>query len=95
MFNEKEQCKIIFGFIKKCSFTAMKFFSCIALKFISMNNQKCKVRPKILIINSNEPLFYPYSVLTNKCSGSCSDPHAKICFPDVIKDMIIKVFNLM
>ena len=23
-------------------------------------------------INSNEPLFYPYSVLVNKCSGSCN-----------------------
>ena len=35
-------------------------------------------------INSNEPLFYPYSVLINKCSGSY-----------VVKDMNLKVFNLM
>ena len=48
--------------------------------------------------NSNEALFYPYSVLINKCSGSCNDidnPYAKLCIPDVLKDINIKVFNLM
>ena len=29
-----------------------------------MNNQKCKVRPKIIDINSNSPMFYPFSVKT-------------------------------
>ena len=28
-------------------------------KCISMNNQECKIRPEIININSNEPLFYP------------------------------------
>ena len=32
-----------------------------------MNNQECKIRPQIVNINSNEPLFYPYSVKMNKC----------------------------
>ena len=32
------------------------------LKFVSINNQECKVRPEIININSNEPLFYPFSV---------------------------------
>ena len=40
---------------------AMPFFS-NAVKCVSMNNQECKVRPKIISINSNEPSFYPYSV---------------------------------
>ena len=33
-----------------------------------------------------------------KCSGSCkiiNDPDAKLCVPDVVKDVNIKVFNLM
>ena len=49
-------------------------------------------------INSNEPLFYPYRVLVSKCSGSCndiSDPYAKLCVSGVVKDMNLKVFNLM
>ena len=34
-----------------------------------MNNQKCKVRPEVININSNEPSFDPYSVKISKCSG--------------------------
>ena len=46
-------------------------------------------------INSNEPLFYHYSVLGNKCKGSCNNinnPYDKLCLPEV-KDMNIKVFH--
>ena len=63
-----------------------------------MSNQECKVRPIIVNINSNEPLFYPYRVIVNKCCGSCSEinnPFAKLCVPDVVKNMNIKVFNLI
>ena len=47
-------------------------------------------------INSNEPLFYPYSVLANQFSGSCNDinnSYAKLHVPDFVKDMNIKRFN--
>ena len=40
----------------------MTFFGCIALKCVPMNNQECKIRPEIIHINSNGPLFYPYSI---------------------------------
>ena len=72
--------------------------STTSLSCISVNNQACKVRPEIINFNSNEPVFYPFSIKTNKCSGSCNndnDPYAKICLPDVIKDLTVKVFNLM
>ena len=26
---------------------------------ISMNNQECKVKPEIINVNSDEPVFYP------------------------------------
>ena len=58
----------MFGFIKTIFFTAMTFFSCNALKCVSMRNQECKTRPEITNINSNKPAFYPYSILVNKCS---------------------------
>ena len=47
---------------------------------------------------SNEPLFYPYSIKANKCSDNCNninDPYAKLCVPDVGKNMNVKVFNLI
>ena len=63
-----------------------------------MKNQESIVRPEIINVNSNEPIFYPFSTKTTKCSGSCNninDPYAKICVPNVIKDLNVKVFNLM
>ena len=67
-----------------------------ALNCVSMNNQECKVRPKIMDTNSNNPMFYPFSSKVNKCSGNCNninDP--KICVPDIVKDLHVRVFNLM
>ena len=63
-----------------------------------MNNQECKERTEIVNVNSNEHVFYPFSIKTSKCSGSCkniNDPYTKICVPDVVKDLNVKVFNLM
>ena len=63
-----------------------------------MTNQECKVRTEIVNVNSNEPVFYPFSIKTSKCSGSCNninDPCAKICVLDVVKNLNVKVFNLM
>ena len=63
-----------------------------------MNNQEFKIRAEIININSNEPLFYPYSIFVNKRSGSCNNinnPYAELCVPDVVKSMNIKAFNLM
>ena len=85
-------------FIKKCFFIAITFFCWNALKCVSMNNQERKVRPTIMNFESDEPSFYPHSILINKCSGSChniNDPYAKLCVPDVVKDINIKVFDLM
>ena len=63
-----------------------------------MKNQECKVKPKIINVNNNEPVFYPFSIKTSKCSGSynnINDPYAKICVPNIIKKLNVKVFNLI
>ena len=43
-------------------------------------------------------MFFPFSIETSKCSGSCNNinyPYATICVPDVVKNLNVKVFNLM
>ena len=67
-----------------------------ALECVSVVNQKCMPRPKIIDVNKGvgEALFYPYNVLVNKCSGSCNtlgDPMAKMCVPNIIKRINMKV----
>ena len=37
-----------------------------ALSCILLNDQACKVRPEIINLNSNEPVFYPFSIKTSK-----------------------------
>ena len=62
-----------------------------------MNNQTCKGRPEIINVNSNDPVFYPFNIKTSKCSGNwknINDRYAKICVPDVIKDLNVKAYNL-
>ena len=88
-------------FLKK-AFTAMTTFFSLpyvnSLECISKNNQGFKARPNIIDLNNNEPVFYFYSIKVNKCSGNCSninDPYAKLCVPDIIKNINVKVFNLM
>ena len=57
---------------------------------ISMNNQECKVRPQIVNVNGDDPIFVSFSIKTSKCSGSCNNinnPCAKLCVPDVVKKL--------
>ena len=94
---------MIFGFVKKCFLTITTFFSynvltVHSLECVSMNNQECKIRSEKISVNTNEPMFYPYIIAINKCKGSgntINDPHAKLCVPDTIKTINIKVFNLL
>ena len=63
-----------------------------------MNDRKCKVRPKIVNVSNNNPIFYPFSVEINRCSGNCNsvnDPYAKVWVRDIVKNLNVKVFNLM
>ena len=90
----------MFRFIKQIFISALTYFdnlsSVNSLECISLKNQECKVRPKIVNINSNNPIFYPFSIKVNKCNGNCNninDPYAKICVPDSVKNLNVKVFN--
>ena len=94
----------MFGFIKKASLVGLTDLSYVnllstnQLSCISIYNQKCKVRLEIINDNSDEPVFYLFSIKTSKCSGSChniNDPYAKMCVPDVVRNLNLKVFNLM
>ena len=92
----------MFKFVKQIFISTMIFFGNLTnvnlLRCISIKNQECKVKVKSININSNNPIFYPFSIKINKCSGNCNNinnPYAKICVPDIVKNLNVKVFNLM
>ena len=64
------------------------------LNCLSMNNWECKVEPQIVNVNSKEPVFFPFSIKTSKCSGSCNsinNTYAKLCIPDIVKSIDVKM----
>ena len=68
------------------------------IKCISLNNQPSQGRPTLDDINCNETLFYRFTVSVNKCCGSCNaidDPYAWVCVLNKVKNMNVKLFNLM
>ena len=93
----------MFQLIKKVFFIGLTILSnspnktslsVTSLNCISTENQECKIRPEIININNNNLIFYPFSIKINKCSGTCNNinnPFAKICVPDFIKDLNVKV----
>ena len=90
----------IFSFVKKVFNLGLTVLSGItnALECVLMKNQECKVRPKTININSNNPIFHPFSVKINRCSGNCNNinyPYARICVPDTVKNLNVKVFILI
>ena len=90
----------MFRFVKQIAISALMLFNSLLnvnpLECISMKNQEYRVRSQNVDFNSNNPIFYPFSIRKNKCSGNCnniSDSYAKICVPDVMKNLNVKVFN--
>ena len=92
----------IFGFAKKVFFIGLTNLSSLTnanlLSCISMNNQGCKTRPQVINFNGDEPVLLSFIIETSKCCGGCNNinyPYAKICVPDVVKNLNVKAFNLM
>ena len=93
----------MFGFVKQMFISVIMFFGCNLssvnqLKYVSINNRECKVRPEIVNVNSEEPVFFPFSIKRSKCSDICNninDPYTELCVPHVVKNINLKVFNLM
>ena len=92
----------MFGFIKRCFFTGLEFLSTLtevhSLSCISINNQECKTRPQIVNVNGEDAVFFSFSIKTGKFSGSCNNinhTYAKLCVPNVVKNLNVKVFNLI
>ena len=63
-----------------------------SLKCISLKNQECKIRE---VVVKKE---HPYDIKVNRCSGNCNNitnPYAKVCVPDIIKNVTVKMFHFI
>ena len=84
----------MFRFIKKVLILVL-ISNANSLKYISLKNQECKVRE---IVVESDRMTFPCDNKVNRCSGNCNNitnPYAKVCVPDIIKNVTAKVFDLM
>ena len=61
-----------------------------SLKCISLKNEECKVR--------NDYMTFPYKIKVNRCVGNCNDkdnPYFKVCTHDIVKNICVKVLELI
>ena len=67
----------MFQFTKKAFFIGLtilsSFTNASSLSHISMRNRECKTRPQVVNVNSNNPIFYSFSIEITKCSGNCNN----------------------
>ena len=43
-------------------------------------------------------MTFPYSIKVNRCNGNCNNitnPYSRVCVPDIVKNVTLKIFNLM
>ena len=74
------------------------FGGSLATNFISVNNQQCMARPKLIDLNPDECRYYPFIVSIDRCEGSCNtveDPFVRAFVPNKMEDVNLKVFNMI
>ena len=84
----------MFRFIKKVLILVL-ISTVNSLKCISLKNQECKVRE---VVVKSEHMTFHYDIKVNRCSGkrnNITNPYAKVCVPDIIKKVTVKMFDLM
>ena len=93
---------ILVIYIDRCSMKKRNITCLLGLilpiNFVSLNIRPCKARSTLVNTNSDETLFYPFTVSVNKYGGTCNtidDPYASVCVPNKVKNITVKVFNLM
>ena len=63
----------MFKFIKQVFVSTLMFFGSLSnvnpLECVSMKNQECKIRPEIVDVNSNNPIFYTFSIKVCVCTS--------------------------
>ena len=78
--------------------------ACTHTKNVSLNNQKCEIRPTLINSHPNEysqdyyKHYYPLAVKLGYCAGSfiiLNDLSNKVCVPNKTEDLNIHVFNII
>ena len=91
----KKQYKIMFEFIKRVFIVLLSLSRSLVTKCISLKNQRCIARPKLIDLNpdelNQELHYYPLVYKLDRYIGSCSTLNNlfdKKCRPNKTKEVI-------
>ena len=84
----------MFNLIKKSSSFSfnISIISIDSKNCLLLKDQECQVRRVII---DNDYMTFPQKIKVDKCVGSCNNadnPYFKVCLPDVVKNVSVKVF---
>ena len=84
----------MFLLITRVFIALLSFSVSLATKCVSLNNERCMVRPTLINLNPIEFNYYPFMTSLDNCNESCNaadDLSTKICIPSKTKDVNVKV----
>ena len=71
-------------------------------KCVSLSNQKCEIQATLINLHPNEYSqelhYYPFTVKSDKCVGSCNtlnDLSNRLCVPNKTEDLNIHIFKII
>ena len=70
----------------------------LTIKCIPLNSQPCLVRGTVIDLNLDQVYYCQFVISMSMCDGSCNtlhDPFGRICLPNKVEDVKLKVFNTM
>ena len=74
--------------IKQVFIMLLSFGGFLVTKYEYVSNKPCMVRPTLIDLNPNELNYYPFTIILDKCNGSCNvadDLSTQICVPNKTK----------
>ena len=89
----------MFSLIPQVFIILLNFSSTLAIKYVSLNDKPCMIRPPLINLNPVKLKYDLFMISLDKCSGSRNVLLPKICFPKKktkkTKDIHVKVFNMI
>ena len=88
----------MFRFIKQEFIGLLSFRAYLATKCTSFNNEPCMTRYTLIDLNPVKFNYYSFMISLFQCSGIFNAPDdlsTKVCVPSKIKDINVKVSNMI
>ena len=73
----------------------LSFRETLAKKCHFLNDEPGMVRPTYIDMNPVKVKYHLFMISLNNCTGSCNVLSPKMCVPKELKEINVKVFNLI